>query len=136
MKYKGRIIKIKDNNIARVLLENVHGCSSCENCGGQCSAHTNIIEVNNSINGNVGDMVYLNISNKYYLSMIFAIYLFPLIIFIISFIILNSIFNSEGISSIISVALLILNYILFFILNKKFDFLSKNKLVISSKIND
>lgn len=136
MKYKGRIIKIKDNNIARVLLEDTHGCDSCENCGGQCSAHTNIVEVDNSINGNVGDRVYLNISNKHYLSTLFTIYLFPLIVFIVSFAISNSIFNSEGISSLISVSFLILDYILLFMLNKKFNFLSKNKLVISSKIID
>ena len=90
----GKVIEVYDDK-AKVLFirESACGgnCSSCAGCGGR----TLTAEVINCINAKPGDKVLVESKTSKVLLSAFLVYIFPLVVFILCYVLLNKIFEME-----------------------------------------
>lgn len=126
MEQKGKVISV-EKDIATVELMRESACSSChhkDSCGagimaGCAKSETVSVKANNLCNAEVGDSVILSSDSAKTLGIAFCVFVLPLILTFISYLICNGSGASVTVNAIVSAAVFFVSFFaLFFGFNK------------------
>lgn len=117
MKQQGIVVSIKGNN-AEVKFKRESACGgNCGSCGG-CDNFRTVTAVN-SVNAKEGDSVEIETPSKTVLGAAMAVYVIPLAVLIIGYVLGNAIFKSEGFGILFGFAFMAASYIIISLVSKK-----------------
>lgn len=137
---QGKVIE-KNENTVKVESNRTSACSSCHNCEAKGFCHPEpmfaqqeqkvIIDAENAIGANVGDIVEVSSSTKKTLFVSVTVYLIPVILGVVSYI-CASMFYSETVCAVVSVLVFCLS---FFVSVKVMNlYVNKNLTVVAIRI--
>ena len=117
---KGIVKKIEGKNLYIELFRD-SSCAHCSGCGQKDKTIADLYhyELNENIKVNVEDMITFEINNKFILNLALLIYVLPVFLMVLSYIIAAKLGASEGQGIIVSFATLIISFLGFYIYDKK-----------------
>lgn len=119
MQVVGRVIETK-NNLAYVTLLRTSACGgNCKACGSSCETIDHKIEVINSIDAKVGEIVEVSMDEKNGLKASAIIYIIPLLGFLISIVVGYMLKLSEIQSFLLGVIGMVISYLIVHLIDKK-----------------
>ncbi|MCK5780687.1 MAG: SoxR reducing system RseC family protein [Psychrilyobacter sp.] len=122
MENKGIIKIIKENNLYIELFRD-SSCAHCSGCGQKDKTIAELyhyeLDEQNSIEVAVGDMITFEINNKFILNLALLIYVLPVFLMVVSYIIAAKIGATEGQGILVSFGTLILSFLGFYIYDRK-----------------
>lgn len=128
MEQIGYITKILPDNKCKVLVSRISGCKgTCKTCSGCPTPEAHIV-MENKLNVAVGDHVKIGVDSNLVLKYSIFLYGFPLICFVFSVALINSIFtnvkNIDVISFFIGLLVTFFAFVIVKIIDKKYAHLS------------
>lgn len=118
MEQIGEVIELKGKR-ALVRIYRTSSCGeNCSQCSGECKPSATMIEATNGLSAKVGDTVKLQMNSGSFLFLAFLGYIFPIIVCIATYFIVNSITDNVIAADLSAIASLILVLVIFFILDK------------------
>ncbi|UUV19838.1 SoxR reducing system RseC family protein [Fusobacteria bacterium ZRK30] len=120
MENKGIVRKIEGKNLYIELFRD-SSCAHCSGCGQKDKTIADLYqyELNEDIKVNIGDLITFEINNKFILNLALLIYILPVILMILSYIIASKLGASEGQGIFVSFATLVISFLGFYIYDKK-----------------
>ncbi len=115
------VTKILDAGFAEVSVQRESACGgNCGSCGAGCSFR-NIASVTaiNKINAELGDNVIVESKSSKILFIVFLVYLMPLILFVIGYVVASALSLGESLSIIISIAAFFIGVVTVVFTNRK-----------------
>ncbi len=129
MEQIGTVISLDGSKI-KVLFNTKLGCGGCAGCKSSCTTGTTFIKIENTINANIGDKVYVTMEKSSYNKMTYLAYLIPTIFLIVGIFIGVYLLKNELLAILIGFVLCFLTYFIFGKLFKNVDFKYKLTKVI------
>lgn len=125
MRKIGKVIS-KENNKVQLEIKRSSSCGEkCGSCSGNCDQLVKIIETEDTIDANPGEIVSLEINDSFVLKSAFLVYIFPLFMLILGVVLGSSIqnykkidINPELFSVIIGVLFMCISFIIIKIIDK------------------
>lgn len=136
MNKKGFVYKIDDNKLEVILMREA-SCGSCSSCGGGCSPSTFNLDIENSIDAEVGDLVEIEYKSKSMILTTALLYVFPLIMLVVGILVANAInFDinpdlNDLFSFVFGLVFMIISYLIIHLIDKK---LKTNQLINIRKV--
>ena len=120
MENKGIVRKIEGKNLYIELFRD-SSCAHCSGCGQKDKTIADLYqyELNENIKVNIGDLITFEINNKFILNLALLIYILPVILMILSYIIAAKLGASEGQGIFVSFATLVISFLGFYVYDKK-----------------
>lgn len=114
MKQEARIISLIDDNKAKVVVVRGTACgSNCSNCESCIYQNEIMVEANNIIKANAGDIVLIETKSSIVFRAAAIVYIFPIVMLLIGFVFSNIILNfTEGLSILVSFLFLCVSLII------------------------
>jgi len=114
----GEVVELRGKK-ALVRIRRVSSCGeNCSSCSGSCTPTASVVSAVNGLSAKVGDTVKLSMNASSFLFLAFLGYIFPLIVCVGVYFIVNKITGSVMISDIFAVLSLILTLFVFYLLDK------------------
>lgn len=126
MENKGIVRKIKGKNLYIELFRD-SSCAHCSGCGPKDKTISDLYhyELKEDLKVNEGDLITFEINNKFILNLALLVYILPVILMIVSYIIADKLGASEGQGIIVCFSTLVVSFLGFYFYDKK----SGNKLI-------
>lgn len=128
-------VKAVNGEYASLVFKRKSGCGdNCAHCGSNCSMETSIVDVENTLNASVGDLVQVSLEANSFLKMNLWVYMFPLISMIIGIVVGNSYFsklnfkNYDILTAFTGIIFLVLSFFILSTIDKKMSKDSRYKL--------
>lgn len=120
MENKGIVKKIEGKNLYIELFRD-SSCAHCSGCGKKDKTIADLYhyELNEDIKINVGDLITFEINNKFILNLALLIYILPVILMVLSYIVAAKLGASEGQGIVVSFTTLVVSFLGFYIFDKK-----------------
>lgn len=120
MENKGIIRKIEGKDLYLELFRD-SSCAHCSGCGQKDKTIADLYhyELNEDIKVNIGDLVTFEINNKFILNLALLIYILPVALMVISYIVAAKLGASEGQGIIVSFTTLVVSFLGFYFFDKK-----------------
>ena len=91
---------------------------NCSQCSGECKPSATMIEAANGLSARVGDTVKIQMNSASFLFLAFIGYIFPVIVCILTYFVVEYFTNNVIISDICAILSLVIVLVLFFIIDK------------------
>ncbi|WHH59628.1 SoxR reducing system RseC family protein [Petroclostridium sp. X23] len=122
------------DNMATVQIKRVSACGGkCGECGG-CENTSHIVEAFNAVGAKTGQIVKMEMKDTKILFAAFMVYIIPLIMLFVGYVIGYTISTSELIAGGIGVILLILSFVVLKIFDRRIEKTDKYRIVITKII--
>lgn len=120
MENKGIVKKIEGKNLYIELFRD-SSCAHCSGCGQKDKTIADLYhyELNEDIKINVGDLITFEINNKFILNLALLVYILPVILMVLSYILAAKLGASEGQGIVVSFTTLAVSFLGFYIFDKK-----------------
>jgi len=120
MENKGLVKKIEGKNLYIELFRD-SSCAHCSGCGKTDKTITDLYhyELNEDVKVNIGDLITFEINNKFILNLALLIYVLPVVLMVLSYIIAAKLGASEGQGIIVCFSTLIISFLGFYLFDKK-----------------
>lgn len=120
MENKGIVRKIEGKNLYIELFRD-SSCAHCSGCGQKDKTIADLYhyEVNEDIKINIGDLITFEINNKFILNLALLIYILPVILMILSYLVAAKLGASEGQGIFVSFATLVISFLGFYFFDKR-----------------
>ena len=120
MENKGIIKKIEGKNLYIELFRD-SSCAHCSGCGQKDKTIADLYhyELNENIEVHVDDMITFEINNKFILNLALLIYVLPVFLMVLSYIIAAKLGASEGQGILVSFGTLVISFLGFYIYDRK-----------------
>ncbi len=120
MENKGIVKMIKGNNLYIELFRD-SSCAHCSGCGQKDKTIADLYhyELKEKMEVNVGDMITFEINNKFILNLALLIYVLPVFLMVVSYIIAAKLGASEGEGILVSFGTLVISFLGFYIYDRK-----------------
>jgi sigma-E factor negative regulatory protein RseC len=117
---KGIVKKIEGKNLYIELFRD-SSCAHCSGCGQKDKTIADLYhyELNKEIKVSVGDLITFEINNKFILNLALLIYILPVFLMILSYIVAARLGASEGQGIIVSFTTLVISFLGFYVYDKK-----------------
>ena len=140
MEQIGFVTKVLPNNRCKVLVSRISGCKgTCKTCGG-CPTPTMHIEMKNTLNVERGDYVKIGVDSKIVLRYSMFLYGFPLTIFLLSIVLLNTFFpklkNIDVIGFVLGIVFMTLAFFIVKYVDKKYAHLSIQAMIMEERLEN
>lgn len=120
MENKGIVRKIEGKNLYIELFRD-SSCAHCSGCGQKDKTIADLYhyEVNEDIKINIGDLITFEINNKFILNLALLIYILPVILMILSYLVAAKLGASEGQGIFVSFTTLVVSFLGFYFFDKR-----------------
>ena len=120
MENKGIVKKIEGKNLYIELFRD-SSCAHCSGCGQKDKTVAELYhyELNEDIKIDIEDLITFEINNKFILNLALLVYILPVFLMVISYIVADRFGASEGQGIIVSFATLVVSFLGFYLFDKK-----------------
>ena len=118
MEQIGEVVELKGKR-ALVRIYRTSSCGeNCSQCSGECKPSATMVEATNGLSAKVGDTVKIQMNSGSFLFLAFVGYIFPILVCLVTYFIVNRITGNVITADISAIASLILVLVIFFIVDK------------------